>query len=145
MSNTEGFNIELDQWILNKLYSLIEVDEERRKRGEPASRPYVLEGQPEDEKMTLFSSEEKYQDSVDSAIKYSYEQSTKEEQECIVLFFDGYIRLHGVRRDAFLYQVYSKNKKWLQFAQAYRPKGIVRQYKRIGDLIFIGEVEYPSR
>ncbi|AFM00984.1 MULTISPECIES: hypothetical protein [Desulfitobacterium] len=143
MNNIEGFNVDLDQWIVKKLYSLIELDEEVRKRGEPASRPYVLEGQSEDEKLTTFSIEEKYRDAVDAAINYSIDQSSK--QKCIILFFDGYIRLKGVRRDAFLYQVYSKDRKWLQFAQAYRPKGLFRQYKRIGDLVFVGEVENPGR
>ncbi|SHN85923.1 hypothetical protein [Desulfitobacterium chlororespirans] len=143
MSNIEGFNVESDQWIVKKLYSLIESDEEARKSGEPATRPYVLEGQPEDEKVTIFSTEKTYREAIDAAIKYAYDQSSK--QTRIILFFDGYVRLKGVRRDAFLYQVYSKDGTWLQFAQAYQPKGLFRQYKRKGDLVFVREVETPGR
>lgn len=142
MSNIEGFNVDLDQWIVKKLYSLIELNEEARKRGEPAIRPFVLEGQPEDEKLTTFSIEKNYREAVDAAIKYAIDQSSK--QICIILGYDGFVRLKGVRRDALLYQVYSKDSTWLQFAQGYRPKGLFKQYKRIGDLLFVGEEENPS-
>lgn len=142
MSNVEGFDVDSDQWIVKKLYNLIESDEESRKRGEPAARPYVLEGQSEDEKSTRFSTEKTYGEAIDAAIKYAYDQSS--EQTSIILFYDGYVRLQGVRRDAFLYQVYSDGT-WFQFAQAYRPKGLFRQYKRKGDLVFVSEVERPGR
>ncbi|MEL1135443.1 hypothetical protein AAC978_09670 [Desulfitobacterium sp. THU1] len=141
MSNVEGFDVERDQWIVKKLYSLIEIDEEARKRGEPAIQPYVLEGQPEDEKLTTFSNEKGYREAVYEAIQYAADQASK--QERIILCYDGFVRLKGVRMDGLLYQVYSKDNTWLQFAQGYRPKGLFKQYKRIGDLVFVGEEEYP--
>ncbi|MCF8568567.1 hypothetical protein LLE49_28000 [Alicyclobacillus tolerans] len=145
MNHIEELTVEIDPWINEKLFELLELNEKAKRRGEPVILPFVMTGDSDGENLTAFPLHD-YVECVTEAIKYAIDQ--RQMRQYIILGYDGYLTHDGLRTDALFYKAYQHGTDgWLNFAQRYRPKKLFSPYKRIGSMLFIdatAELDYGS-